>query len=56
MKASYEKASAVFMGLVYIAGGFLILLRPRVLYYGVAAVFIVHGFSSLLQSWNRRRN
>jgi hypothetical protein len=56
MKAVYEKASVIFTGLVYIGVGILILLRPRILYYGVASVFIVHGLSSLLQSWNRRRS
>lgn len=55
MKEVYEKASVIFTGLVYIGVGILILLHPRILYYGVAAVFIVHGVSALVQAWSRRR-
>ena len=50
----YEKASLFFSGLVYISVGALILIIPKLLYYGVAAVFLVHGLSSLVRAWERK--
>ncbi|MBS3819779.1 hypothetical protein KGY73_09795 [bacterium] len=47
----YEKASLVFTGLVYLCMAILILLYPKFLYYWVAAVFLVHGLSSLIRAW-----
>ncbi len=52
----YEKASLVFTGLIYIIVGILILIYPKFLYYGVAAVFMIHGISSLLRSWQRKED
>lgn len=51
----FEKASLFFTGLVYIVVGILILLYPRLLYYGVAAVFLLHGISSLIRAWQQKK-
>ena len=51
----FEKASLFFTGLVYIVVGILILLHPRLLYYGVAAVFLLHGISSLIRAWQQKK-
>jgi len=49
-----EKISLIITGLVYLAVGFLVLFFPRLLYYGVAAAFLIHGIISLIQAWERR--
>lgn len=50
MKIIYEKASLFFTGLVYIFAGVMILFYPKLLYYLVAATFLIHGISSLARS------
>lgn len=52
----YEKASFVFTGIVYICMGVLILLYPKFLYYWVAAVFLIHGISSLIRAWQKKES
>lgn len=52
----YEKASLFFTGLVYVVAGILILIYPRLLYYGVAAVFLLHGISSLIRAWQQKKS
>jgi len=49
-----EKASLFFTGLVYICVGVLILFYPKLLYYGVAAVFFIHGLASLGRAWQKK--
>jgi uncharacterized membrane protein HdeD (DUF308 family) len=49
-----EKISLIVTGLVYLAIGVLVLLYPKLINYGVAAAFLIHGVSSLVRAWERR--
>mgnify|MGYP005838377547 CR=1 FL=1 len=46
-----DKASKIFIGVVYIVVGFLILEWPRLLYYWVAGVFLILGLTSLFRAF-----
>ena len=45
----YEKASTVALGALYIAAGITILRWPELLYWGVAAIFFIHGIFILIK-------
>lgn len=50
----YERASFVFVGLLYIGAGLAVLKWPAFLYYAVAAVFVVQGLFSFARAAVRR--
>lgn len=39
----YDNVSSVALGVLYLAAGIVILKWPTLLYWGVAAIFFVHG-------------
>jgi len=46
----HEKISLIVTGLVYLSIAVLVLFYPDLLYYGVAAAFLIHGISSLVRA------
>lgn len=49
-----EKISTAVLGMLYIGAGATILLWPTLLYYGLAAIFFVHGSIILLRMLFKR--
>ncbi|MFT4261237.1 MAG: hypothetical protein ACMXX9_02270 [Candidatus Woesearchaeota archaeon] len=45
----YEKSSTILLGILYLAAGFMILRWPELLYFGVAAIFFIHGALILIK-------
>ncbi|MCF7886552.1 MAG: hypothetical protein K9M80_08655 [Candidatus Marinimicrobia bacterium] len=45
----YERLSILVTAIVYIAVGILIITKPKLLYYGVAAAFFIQGLNSLIR-------
>lgn len=40
---TYEQISGIVLGILYAGTGMAILRWPELLYYGVAAIFVIHG-------------
>lgn len=51
-----ERASLIFIGLMYLVVGILILLYPKFVYYWVSVIFLIQGVSSLVSAWQKSEN
>ena len=47
----HERISFLFTALVYIIVGVLILIRPKLFYYWIVAVFFIQGIISFIRAF-----